>query len=62
MVLMRCHRYVDLEENDFFGKPNLYYTNRHNSISCLLPVQIEEEQLLKTKARHFNCSYDYIPD
>ena len=26
MALMRCQRYVDLEENDFFGKPNLYYT------------------------------------
>ena len=42
MALMRCHRYVDLEENDFFGKPNLYYTNRHNSISRVLPVRIEE--------------------
>ena len=42
MALMRCHGYVDLEEKDFFGKPNLYYTNRHISFPCFLPVRIEE--------------------
>ena len=42
MAIMRCHGYVDLEENRLFGKPNLYFTNRHNSISCFLPVRIEE--------------------
>ena len=62
MALMRCHGYVDLEEKDFFGKPNLYYTNRHISFSCFLPVRIEEGWLMKTKTRQLNCSYDYNPN
>ena len=34
---MRCHGYVDLEENDFFGKPNLYYIYKKAQFVFLFP-------------------------